>query len=201
MLGLDRALGRPVLLCEDAHLLRRQPLGRRLGLVLTQLGHPREPFFAQDLPHRRARQRRPRPRKLGDDLLDPVPGATQLERPLPGGILLGLTLGPRPRGLEQLSHIRLAVLRDQRLHARLRITKPLGDLRRRQLLDVVGAQRLIPTVPGDRRLGEAFVSRPGHRSAELVNETPRMVHDPSDGSTSRPYPGHQTHAKCARSSG
>ena len=130
VLGLDRALSRPVLVCEDAHLLRRQPFGRRLGLVLTELGHPREPLRAQDLPHRRARQRRPRPCKLADDLLDPVPGATQLERPLAGGILLGLTLGPRPRGLEQLSHIRLAVLRDQRLHARLRITKPLGDLRR-----------------------------------------------------------------------
>src|SRR5207302_10267895 len=86
-------------------------------------------------------------------------------------------------------HIRLAVLRDQRLHARPRVTKPLGDLGRRQLLHVVGAQRLIPTVRCDRRLGEALVSRPGHRSADLADNPADMMMHPPDG-TRRPNRRH-----------
>jgi hypothetical protein len=96
--------------------------------------------------------------------------ATQLQRPLPGGVLLRLAFGTRPRAGEQLGGIRVAVLRDQCLHARLRVAEALGDLHSAQLLDEV-AQRLIPAVRGEGRLGEPLVSGTGHRSVELVNRS------------------------------
>ncbi len=135
----------------------------------------------QDLPHRGARQRGARPLKLGDDLLDPVPLTPQLDRPLAGGVLLRLALGTRTRSREQLREVRIAIGRDQRLHARLPVAEALGDLASRALLDEVGAQRLIATVRRSRRLDEALVSRACHFSVRLVNEPGGMVAEASDG--------------------
>ncbi len=159
VLGLKTPRLGPLALLQHAHLLCGKPPWLWPGLRCRgRSGHPREPLLPQDLPHRGARERRPRPRKLCDDLLDPVPLTAQDEHPLAGGVLLGLALGPRARAGEQLGEVRLPVAGDQRLHAALAVAEALSDLAGRALLDPVRAQRLVTTLRGERRLGEALVS-------------------------------------------
>ena len=111
MRGLNAASLGPLIVCQDADLRRREPLGAGRGLRRGGgLRHPRQPRLAQDLPDRGARQRRARPHKLGDDLIKAVSLAAQLDHTLAGGVLLGLALGTRPRGREQIAEVTIAVV-------------------------------------------------------------------------------------------
>ena len=145
--------GRPA--GQRSGLDRLQP-GRRATAALVAAGQPRQPFGVQDLPDGLRRHRHPLAGQRGGDLGDAVPGRPQLQHPgaqRPGGLARSFRAWP---GLGEQGQPALAQQRGHLVDGGGGVAEPVGDLGGGQLVEEVGAQRLIPALRRAGRLGEVL---------------------------------------------
>ena len=130
--------------------LDRREAGRRAAVPVVAARQPRQSLGVEDLPDGLRRDRHPLAGERGGDLGDGMPGRAQFQHPatqFPGG--LDGSFRARPGPGEQV-HPARAQQRGHLVHAGGGVPEPVRDLRGRQAVEHVGAQRLVPALPRGR---------------------------------------------------